>query len=771
MLASGWLSHFDVLMQDASAATHVGQKKKKKGKTHVANSTASPSAQLHSSAVNPNPPHPPPHHGPQAASLTGDAFSGNVSHLSSAGQQLQPAQQATSPHQPLASADAATDRAPVHSLQAGNPPLSSAAITQETPTLSAWSNQQASGQQHRPDASPVPASEVFLPGDCALADAKQYLQTGTRLSPAAVTAATTPAADVAPPALTLTGSHKSQTESAKHGARTSAAKPGKSARPASNAKRIQAGIVATSFDSPPAAERPSPVQFGAAKQAGAGPRRAPGSSLDSGLIKSTGQQGDDVHVPGNMPAGGNAGSLHNRAAQHPGLGLLRGSAAIKADHSTQMGSPDAVSHPDTSRVPRSPKLTGIAPRTVVPVKPHGHSTTSSGLQSSLAGRNSESPYLSMEGFAPQLRRGSKAPGSKAPPQQAALASASAALGFTAKTHQSGRQNLSMTNTFGLLEDHLASDEDQEDDSDDQTSYGLGFDLQASDAAAAAFLFQTGTASSARGWGVSAGPPASHLSTDAGIDEGLWQQVERKGTRKVKVPESKGTARAGALRNYRPPYTPAQSSVEQQWDVRPAHFSFGHQQLHLPRPAESRHNSHSQQQGFEPITSSLGSLGGNTLSSSRNRREGTQVQTFYQDQGAPSALSAIAQRGHLAGAQAQSSLLAANTDQPVLNSSQHSTVQLDAALKDLCWHLTEHASAAMELSPDTGMCFISSSGQALAACSFIVAVPSTTMTTALYNQHHMSPTITDNMSGHGAAISHLPHQPTSATFCARIPFSG
>lgn len=170
----------------------------------------------------------------------------------------------------------------------------------------------------------------------------------------------------------------------------------------------------------------------------------------------------------------------------------------------------------------------------------------------------------------------------------------------------------MTNTFGLLEDHLASDEDQEDDSDDQTSYGLGFDLQASDAAAAAFLFQTGTASSARGWGASAGPPASHLSTDAGIDEGLWQQVERKGTRKVKVPESKGTARAGALQNYRPPYTPAQSSVEQQWDVRPAYFSFGHQQLHLPRPAESRHTSHSQQQGFEPSTSSLGSLGGNTL---------------------------------------------------------------------------------------------------------------------------------------------------------------
>lgn len=429
VLASGWLSHFDVLMQDGSAATHAGQKKKKKskkGKTHVANSTASPSTQLHSSAANLNPPHPPPHHGPQAASLEGDAFSGNVSPPSSAGQQLQPAQQATSPHQPLASADAATDRAPVHSLQAGNPPLSSAAITQETPTLSAWSNQQASGQQHRPDASPVPASEVFLPGDCALADTKQYLQTGTRLSPAAVTAATTPAADVAPPALTLTGFHKSQTESAKHKARTSAAKPGKSARPASNAGSSQAGTVDTPFDSPPAAKRPSPVQFGAAKQAGAGPRRAPGSSLDSGLIKSTGQQGGDVHVAGNMPARGSSEQqqqhqnaaphssfVHDRAAQHPGLGLLRGSAAIKADHSTQMGSPDAVSHPDTSRVPRSPKLTGIAPRTVVPVKPPGHSTTSSGLQSSLAGRNSESPCLSMEGFAPQLRRGSKAPGSKA----------------------------------------------------------------------------------------------------------------------------------------------------------------------------------------------------------------------------------------------------------------------------------------------------------------------------------------------------------------------
>ncbi|DBB12546.1 TPA: hypothetical protein ACH3X3_005341 [Trebouxia sp. C0006] len=258
----------------------------------------------------------------------------------------------------------------------------------------------------------------------------------------------------------------------------------------------------------------------------------------------------------------------------------------------------------------------------------------------------------------------------------------------------------MTNTFGLLEDHLASDEDQEDDSDDQTSYGLGFDLQASDAAAAAFLFQTGTASSARGWGVSAGPPASHLSTDAGIDEGLWQQVERKGTRKVKVPESKGTARAGALRNYRPPYTPAQSSVEQQWDVRPAYFSFGHQQLHLPRPAESRHTSHSQQQGFEPSTSSLGSLGGNTLSISRNRREGTQVQTFYLDQGAPSSPSAVAQRSHLAGAQAHLSLLATNTDQHVLHSSGHSTLQLDLALKDLRWQLTEHASAAMELKPDT-----------------------------------------------------------------------
>ena len=737
MLASGWLSHFDVLMQDASAATHVGQKKKKKkGKTLVANSTASPSAQLHSSAVNPNPPHPPPQHGPQAASLTGDAFSGKVSHLSSAGQQLQPAQQATSPHQPLASADGASDKAAVHSLQAGDPPPSSAAVTGETPTAvaAALINQGASGmvthgtgQRNRPHATPVPASKVFVPGDCAFADAKQYLQTGTRLSPAAVSAATTPAAAVQPPALTLTGSHKSHTESAKHGAITSAAKPGKSARPASNAKRSQAGIVATSFDSPPAAERPSPVQFGAAKQAGAGPRRAPGSGLDSGLIKSTGQQGDDVLVPGNMPAGGNAGSLHNKAAQHPGRGLLRGSAAIKADHSTQMGSPDGVSHPDTSRVPRSPKLTGIAPRAVVPVKRPGHITTNSGLQSSLASRDSESPCLSMEGFAPQLRRGSKAPGSKAPPHQAA----SASLSFTAKTQQSGRQKLSMTNTFGVLEDHLASDEDQEDDSDDQSSYGLGFESEVSDAAAAAaFQFHTGTASSTHGRGTSAGPPASHLPTDAGIDDGLWQQVERKGTRKAQVPESQRTARAGALRNYRPPHTAAQSSDEPQWDVCRDHFSLGHQQLHSPRPAESRHNSHSQQQSFGPVTSSLNSLGGNTISGNRNRREGTQVQTFYKDQGAPSALSAIAQRGHLAGAQAQSSLLAANTDQPVLNSRQHSTVQLDAALKDLCWHLTEHASAAMELNPDIGMCFISSSGQALAACSFRVAVSSTTMTTAL-----------------------------------------
>ena len=736
MLASGWLSHFDVLMQDASAAMHVGQKKKKKGKTRaVGNSTASPSAQLHSSAVNPNPPHPPPQHGPQAASLTGDAFSGKVSHLSSAGQQLQPAQQATSPHQPLASADGATDKAAVHSLQAGDPPLSPAAVTGETPTAvaAALTKQGASGrvthgtgQRNRPPATPVPASKVFVPGDCAFADAKQYLQTGTRLSPAAVTAATAPAAAVQPPVLTLTGSHKSHTESAKHGAITSAVKPGKSARPASNAKRSQAGIVATSFDSPPAAERPSPVQFGAAKHAGAGPRRAPGSSLDSGLIKSTGQQGDDVHVPGNMPAGGNAGSLHNRAAQHPGLGLLRGSAAIKTDPSTQMGSP-GISHPDTPRVPRSPTLTGIAPRAVVPVKRPGHITTNSGLQSSLASRDSESPCLSMEGFVPQLRRGSKAPGSKAPAHHAA----SASLSFTAKTHQSGLQNLSMTNTFGVLEDHLASDEDQQVDSDDQSSYGLGFGSEVSDAAAAAaFQFHTGTASSTHGRGTSAGPPASHLPTDAGIDDGLWQQVERKGTRKTIVPESQRTARAGALRNYRPPHTAAQSSDEPQWDVRRDHFSFGHQQLHSPRPAESRHNSHSQQQSFGPVTSSLNSLGGNTISGNRNRREGTQVQTFYKDQGAPSALSAIAQRGHLAGAQAQSSLGAANTDQPVLTSSQHSTVQLDAALKGLCWHLTEHASAAMELNPDIGMCFISSSGQALAACSFRVAVSSTTMTTAL-----------------------------------------
>ena len=160
-----------------------------------------------------------------------------------------------------------------------------------------------------------------------------------------------------------------------------------------------------------------------------------------------------------------------------------------------------------------------------------------------------------------------------------------------------------------------------------------------------------------------------------------------------------------------------------------------------------------------------------FSISRNRREGTQVQTFYQDQGAPSSPSAVAQRSHLAGAQAHLSLLATNTDQHVLHSSGHSTLQLDPALKDLRWQLTEHASAAMELKPDTGMCFISSSGQAFAACSFTVAVRSTTLITTLHNQHHISPIITDNMSGHGAAISHLPHQPTSATFCVRIPFSG
>ncbi len=124
MLASGWLSQLDVLMQDASAAMHAGKKKKpKKGKTHAASSTASPSAQSQSSAVNLNPPQPP-HHHPQTASLQGDAFSGNVSHPPNAGQQLQPAQQATLHHQHLASADAATDRAAVHSLQAGNPPMS-----------------------------------------------------------------------------------------------------------------------------------------------------------------------------------------------------------------------------------------------------------------------------------------------------------------------------------------------------------------------------------------------------------------------------------------------------------------------------------------------------------------------------------------------------------------------------------------------------------------------------------------------------------------------
>ncbi len=578
-------------------------------------------------------------------------------------------------------------------------------------------------------------SKASVPGDFQLADAKHYLQTGTSLSPAAVTAATTPAA-AQPPALKVTGSHKSHTESAKHGAGTPAAKPGKPARPASNAGRSQAGTADTPSASPPATKRPSPVQSGAAKQAGAGSRREPGSSLDSGLInQSAGQQAnsrDDVHVPGNMPVGGSSEQqqhqnaapgtrfVPDRAAQHPGLGLLRGSAAIKAGHSTQMGSPDGVPHSDTAHGHSSPKLTGITPRAVVPVKQPGHPTTSSGLQSasSLASRNSGSPSSSKEAFAPQLRRGLGLAGSKGPSQKAA----SASLRSAAKPDQSGRQNLFMSNTFGILEDHVASDEDQEDNIDDQFSYGLGFESEASDAAtAAAFQFQTGTASSTRGWGTFAGPPASHPSADIDVDDGLWQQVDKKGKAKLKMSEPKQTAQAGALQSLKPPHIPDQSSAQPQWDVRQAHFPFRHHQIHSPRPADSMQKSHSQQQGFEPVISSLSSFAGN-----RNSRKGSQVHPFYQGQGAPSAPSAVVQRGHIAGAQAQSSLLATNTDQLGLHSSHQSSVQLDPALRGLCCFLGEDTYAALHLEKDTGMYFTMSAGQALVVPSLTVTVSSLTM---------------------------------------------
>ncbi|KAL0029560.1 hypothetical protein WJX79_004352 [Trebouxia sp. C0005] len=99
-----------------------------------------------------------------------------------------------------------------------------------------------------------------------------------------------------------------------------------------------------------------------------------------------------------------------------------------------------------------------------------------------------------------------------------------AASLQAKTDQSGRHSRFTNNTFGVLEDHLSSDEDHDNDSDDQFSSDLGFESEASDAAtAAASQFQTGSASSTRGWGRSAGPPASHPSADADIDDGLWQQ--------------------------------------------------------------------------------------------------------------------------------------------------------------------------------------------------------------------------------------------------------
>ncbi|KAA6422887.1 MAG: hypothetical protein FRX49_06878 [Trebouxia sp. A1-2] len=604
--------------QDASPAMHAGKQKKKKGKkgkTDAANSTASPSAHSQSTSLNQNPFQPPLHH-PQAASLQGDAFFANAFHAPNAGQQLQSAQQSTLPHQHLASVDPTTDRAAVHSLPAGNN------VAATTPAAAA--------------ATPLTAQ---------------------------------------PPTLKVTGFRESHTGSAKHGAAMSAANPGKPTRPASNAGRSQAGTADTPAASPSATNRPSPVQSGAAKQASASPRRTPRFSPQQLVNQSAGQQADsrdEVHVPGDMLAGGDAGSLPDRAAHHPRLGLLRGSAAIKAGQSTQMGSPDDVPHPVSAHHHRSLKPIGIPPWAAVPVKEPEHVTTSSRLQPAppLASRNIDSLSSSKEAIAPMLRRGLA--GSKAPPQQAA----SASLRSAAKTDQSGRHSRFTNNTFGVLEDHLSSDEDHDNDSDDQFSSDLGFESEASDAAtAAASQFQTGSASSTRGWGRSAGPPASHPSADADIDDGLWQQVDKTGKAKFKLSDPNKTA----------PHIPDQSSAQPEWDVRQAHSPFRHHQIPLPRPANSRNKSHSQQPGFEPAISSMTSFAGN-----RNSHQGTQVQPFYQGQGTFDA--PLVQRGHTAGAQAHSSLTAAHTNQLVL--------QLDPTLKDLCWFLGEDIYAALGWDVDT-----------------------------------------------------------------------
>ncbi len=75
-----------------------------------------------------------------------------------------------------------------------DPPLSPAAISQETPTavVSASSRQQAPAemtqgtrQQQRTDVVSVGGSKLCVPGDFELADAKQYLQNGSNLFPAA----------------------------------------------------------------------------------------------------------------------------------------------------------------------------------------------------------------------------------------------------------------------------------------------------------------------------------------------------------------------------------------------------------------------------------------------------------------------------------------------------------------------------------------------------------------------------------------------------------
>ncbi|DBA93246.1 TPA: hypothetical protein ACH3X2_003539 [Trebouxia sp. C0005] len=69
-----------------------------------------------------------------------------------------------------------------------DPPLSLAATSRKTPsaTVSALSGQQApteltqgTGQQHRPDATPVGGIKAYVPGDFLLHHAKHFLQSGT----------------------------------------------------------------------------------------------------------------------------------------------------------------------------------------------------------------------------------------------------------------------------------------------------------------------------------------------------------------------------------------------------------------------------------------------------------------------------------------------------------------------------------------------------------------------------------------------------------------